>query len=194
MRGLVVNLVSDPDGADAAARLMIEADERMLRLLDHLRAEYKVGATDAECAERGIDCPRAHRAAAYQCVAHLLRDFNYETIHEHRPRDGRNVAYSLNKGGTIMLCLRDDASPGGVVDINTLMFVILHESAHVANYDNWGHGPRFWSVFKFILNEARVCGIYKPVDYARAPIKYCGFALYHNPLFDARIEGLDGTQ
>jgi len=190
--GLVVNLVSDRDHARDAERIMVEADERMIKLLDHLRVEYKVGATDAECA--GALCVRAHRAAAYQCVSHLLRNFNYESVYEHRPTPGRNVAYSLNKGASIMLCLRDDDAPGGIVDINTLMFVILHEAAHIANYDNWGHGPRFWSVFKFVLNEARVCGIYQPVDYARKPVKYCGFGLYHNPLFDTRIEGLDGTQ
>lgn len=89
-----------------------------------------------------------------------------------------------------MLCLRDNENPHNIVDIDTLMFVVLHEAAHVANYDEWGHETRFWRIFKYLLEEAVEVGIIRPIDYIRKPKNYCGFKIDHNPLFDSRIVSL----
>jgi hypothetical protein len=157
----------------------------MITLLEHLRAKYYIGVTDDECA-RECKAMRAH-VNARAAVEHLLRNFNYEAIHENIPSSVGNTAYSLDKGRTIMLCLRDVYPPHNIVDINTLMFVVIHEAAHIANWAEWGHGAHYWSVFKFLLREAVRVGVYKPIDYARNPTSYCSFRLDHNPLFDESI-------
>jgi hypothetical protein len=187
IRGMVVNVISDGKNKDEAIRIMLECNARMIRLLAHLRRKYKIGLTDAECA---AECQQwiAANWRNREIMRHLLRDFNYEAIFEHKPPPGsKSVAYSLDKGGTIMLCLREIESPHKAVDINTLMFVVLHEAAHVANYDEWGHEIHFWRVFKCLLLEAVAIGVYEPEDYAKKPRTYCGFRLDHNPFFDDRI-------
>ncbi|MCK9604026.1 MAG: hypothetical protein M0R66_06695 [Candidatus Omnitrophica bacterium] len=187
VRGMIVNVMSDRADSGAAVAVMRECNGRMVKLLDHLRRKYKIGATDAECEHECALWIERNRETR-EIVRHLLRDFNYEAIYEHRPRAGsQNVAYSIGKGRTIMLCLRD---ANRVVDVGVLMFVVLHEAAHIANYNEWGHGERFWSIFKYLLAEAVAVGVYVPEDYARAPRDYCGFNLNHNPLFDARIEAM----
>jgi hypothetical protein len=191
VRGMVINVLSEGADKDAAIALMMQCNERMLKLLAHLRAKYMVGITDEECAG---ECASiiASRPKTRAIIEHLLRDFNYEAIHEHRPQHGsQSVAYSLDKGETIMLCLRSIDAPYDMIDINTLMFVILHEAAHIANYSEWGHSMRYWQIFKYILQEAVNTGVYTAVDYARQPQNYCGFNLNHSPLFDARIPTLE---
>lgn len=186
VRGMVINISTSYEDKDEAVALMFECNSRMIRLLEHLRAKYYVGAADDEC---GRACQeRAKKYAdARASIEHLLRGFNYEAIHENVPSSVGNTAYSLDKGRTIMLCLRDMRPPHNVVDINTLMFVVIHEAAHIANWNEWGHGAHYWSVFKFLLREAAQIGVYKPIDYSRAPVDYCSFRLDHNPLFDQSI-------
>jgi hypothetical protein len=189
VKGMILNIISDSANREGAIALMTECNSRMLRLFDHLRKKYKIGTTDAECKDKCAEWI-AQNHSKREIVRHLLRDFNYEAIHEHRPQGSRNVAYSLNKGKTIMLCLREIKNPREIVDIDTLMFVVLHEAAHVANYSEWGHETRFWSIFKYILEEAVAVGVYVPTDYSASPKNYCGFNINHNPLYDQRIESI----
>lgn len=185
VRGMIVNVASSYEDKNSAIALMLECNARMMALMRHLRAKYYIGTTDAEC---GRECMAQQNASAQRdSVDHLLRGFNYEEVHENLPSDPSSTAYSLDKGRKIMLCLREVRAPHNMIDINTLMFVILHEAAHIANWEEWGHGANFWSTFKFLLTEAARIGIYAPINYARAPRDYCGFRLDHNPLFDARI-------
>jgi hypothetical protein len=189
VRGMVVNISSDYGDHDDAIALMLECNARMITLLAHLRAKYHIGATDEECGETCAHWNAQHTEAR-ETVAHLLRGYNYEEIHENTPTDPAHTAYSLDKGRVIMLCLRDSRPPHTMIDINTLMFVIIHEAAHIANWAEWGHGTHFWSVFKFLLAEAARIGVYAPIDYARHPRDYCSFRLNHSPLFDARIPSI----
>jgi hypothetical protein len=64
---------------------------------------------------------------------------------------------------------------------------MLHEMAHIGNYNGWGHNKRFWSVFKFLLEEAKESKIYKPINWADYPTKYCGLDVKYNPLFDNTV-------
>ena len=191
IKGMVVNVISDFDNRDDAVRIMIECNSRVVRLLDYLRKKYKIGIPDEECKGKCAKWLKDHHQTR-EIVRHLLRDFNYEEIHEHRPNAGsQSVAYSLDKGKTIMLCLRGIEDPHKIVEIDVLMFVILHEASHIANYDEWGHKTKFWSIFKYLLEESTRIGIYVPIDYSHKPQNYCGFYLNHNPLYDSRIETLD---
>lgn len=192
IRGMVVNILSDTDNKDEAIAIMVECNTRMLRLFEHLRKKFKIGITDSECPAKCQNWVSQHQNER-EVIIHLLRGFNYEKIYEHKA-SVTNVAYSLNKGEHIMLCLRENNAKRRVVDINDLLFVTIHEAAHIANYNEWGHGQRFWAIFKYLLQEAAAIGIYKPIDYSVTPHSYCGFIINHNPLVDPRILVWEGAK
>jgi hypothetical protein len=96
------------------------------------------------------------------------------------------TSYSINKGEKIVLCLRargtGDVSPGKIEDINTLMYVFLHELAHLAT-EEVGHTPPFWDNFRFILDVAEAEGLYSKVDYKQTPTDYCGIKITSSAAF-----------
>jgi hypothetical protein len=47
-----------------------------------------------------------------------------------------------------------------------------------------GHKQEFWQNFKFVLENAKESGIYKPVDYKKSPEQYCGMTITDNPYYD----------
>jgi hypothetical protein len=69
------------------------------------------------------------------------------------------------------------------------MFVVIHELAHIAN-ERWGHSSesQFWEIFKFLLHEAKLCGMHTPVDYSKYPVMYCGLNVNYNPYFDDNVK------
>lgn len=71
-----------------------------------------------------------------------------------------NRAYTLNKK-KIFICLKNDK--GKVFNMNTLMYVALHELAH-AKYigDSRDHNPAYMKIFDNLLERAEKAGIYNP--------------------------------
>lgn len=96
------------------------------------------------------------------------------------------TSYSENKGEKIVLCLRDKTSPPNfpLVDLNTIMFVVLHEMAHLMTEElsSGKHTSEFWSNFRRMLEDSSKIGIYKPVNYSRQPQDYCGMTITDSPL------------
>jgi hypothetical protein len=97
-----------------------------------------------------------------------------------------DTSYSENKGEKIVLCLRDKTSPPTypLVDLNTVMFVVLHEMAHLmtAELSTTSHTPEFWANFRRILQDSERMGIYSPVNYSHSPVSYCGMTITDSPL------------
>ena len=116
-------------------------------------------------------------------VKRLKEGFNPKKIQETLPTS-EYTAYSENKGEKIAFCLdKNKDGKGGLIDSNTLMFVAIHELAHVAS-ESIGHTDEFWRNFKFLLQEAEKINIYVPVDYKKEPKEYCGMDITDNPYFD----------
>ena len=96
------------------------------------------------------------------------------------------TSYSENKGEKIVLCLRDKTAPPSfpLVDLNTVMFVVLHEMAHLMTEElsSGKHTPEFWSNFRRMLEDSAKIGIYSPVNYSRQPQEYCGMMITDSPL------------
>ena len=95
----------------------------------------------------------------------------------------KDTSYSENKGQKIVVCLRDKTkSPKyPVIDKNTVMFVMLHEMAHLMT-ETVGHTQEFWGNFKRILGDAVKLGIYTSVNYAQQPTPYCGMTITDTPI------------
>jgi hypothetical protein len=91
-------------------------------------------------------------------------------------------SYTINKGELMAFCLRHKTKDRKFHNIQTLMFVLIHELAHVMSVSE-GHNAEFMVNFKFILKEAAKSGVYIPVDYSYNPMKYCGVKVTHNPYY-----------
>jgi hypothetical protein len=78
-------------------------------------------------------------------------------------------SYTINKK-KVYLCLKDEN--GEYYEDNMLMFVAIHELAHVL-CDEIGHTDKFQSIFQELLNRASELDIYDP---SVAPVQnYCEY-------------------
>ena len=80
-----------------------------------------------------------------------------------------NSTFTEDKS-VIFMCLRD--AEGKVYPMNTLVYVVLHELAHLLNKKDYGHTEEFNKIFEGLLCKAVSKNIYNPTlkhaDY------YCG--------------------
>ena len=70
-----------------------------------------------------------------------------------------NSSFTEDKS-IIYLCLRDEK--GNLYPVNTLMYVALHEIAHLLNTTDYGHTPAFHRQFDKLLCRAAAKGVYDP--------------------------------
>lgn len=156
-----------------AAASLEQLNARVIRLFEHLQNKYILN--DDRSPER------------YYIVSELLDNYNPDKIFENDPRVSLQTSYTLDKEA-IYVCMRDRERPEQLENMNDLMFVYLHELAHIAYQTGIGHGREFWQMFRFILIESVECGIIKPVNYALHPITYCGLYVDYNPYYDTALD------
>lgn len=82
------------------------------------------------------------------------------------------TSYSVNKGEEIIFCLRSKYN-NKLHDLNLMMYVAIHEFAHVA-CPEIGHTELFKKIFKFFLEIAIIIEIYEYSDYSTDIKEYCG--------------------
>lgn len=88
------------------------------------------------------------------------------------------TSYSINKGEQLVFCIRskDINNFNKHHDINLLMYVAIHEMAHVA-CPEYGHTDLFKKIFKYLIEEAIELGIYKKIDFENNHTEYCGMTI-----------------
>lgn len=77
-----------------------------------------------------------------------------------------DVAYVQNKGERMMFRIRDNMR---FVPISVFTYVLIHEMAHLANGEEWGHGPRFQQLMHLLEVAGFEIGIIKPEKYSSTP-------------------------
>lgn len=152
---LVRNLPDKEDAANAIATIK----KNLIKLTDYLHVHQ----------------------SEHEGVTQLVERFDPNRIVENEGTDKNTTSYSINKGEKIVLCLRFRDKTKQLVPMNTLMFVSLHEMAHIMT-KSIGHTDEFWDNFEYLLRKAIELGIYSPVDYAKTPVKYCGIVINSTPL------------
>lgn len=116
-------------------------------------------------------------------VKRLKEGYNPDRIAETLPTS-EYTAYSENKGEKLAFCLnKKKKGEDQLIDEHTLMFVAIHELAHIAT-KSIGHKTEFWDNFKFLLENAYEAGIHVPKDYKMEPAEYCGMDIHDNPYYD----------
>ena len=108
-------------------------------------------------------------------VKRLKRNYNPDALSEGND-DSSYTSYSVNKGEQIVFCLRSRDGKERLVKTNTLMYVAVHELAHLMTKEV-GHTDTFWANFKRLLTQAVEIGIYEKVDYGKNPVEYCGIQI-----------------
>ena len=152
------HLVRNLPDRKKAANHMAEIKDRLIKIVKYLSEKFP-------------NDPR---------IGRLNNRFDPDAIIETRI-DSPHTSFSVDKGQEIHLCLRDKSDNFNLHDINTLMFVALHELAHVASV-NTGHDQEFKDNFVWILKYATQIGIYQNIDYAANNVKFCGEVITSNPL------------
>lgn len=109
----------------------------------------------------------------------LKDNFNSDYITENIP-GSQYVAYSVNKGEELSLCVREKDTEK-FMDDNIILFVAIHELSHIMTPET-GHTPLFWDNMKYLLEKASSVGIYAPVDYGKNPKTYCGMEINSTPM------------
>lgn len=147
---------------EKAVELMAKIHANLAKLYEHYKSEPALAA----------DPP----------VGRFLARFSPDVFVENDMKS-KDTSYSENKGQKIVVCLRDKTKPPQypLIDENTVMFVMLHEMAHLMT-ETIGHTQEFWSNFKRILGDAVRVGIYQPVNYAHRPTPYCGMVISDSPI------------
>jgi hypothetical protein len=161
-----------PDGHEYDMQNLPNKEEAV-KLMSKIRANL-TKLRDSYSAEPALmnDPPVARFVARYQPDVFLENSMS-----------SADTSYSENKGQRIVVCLRDKTKPPQypLIDMNTIMFVMLHEMAHLMT-ETIGHTSEFWGNFKRILHDAVKVGIYTPVNYAHRPTPYCGMTITDSPL------------
>lgn len=86
------------------------------------------------------------------------------------------VAFSVDKT-SVHVCLRNRR--GEIEDLNSSMFVLIHELAHIATAD-YGHSQEFWANMRFLLELAERQGVYTYDTHDDTT--FCGHPLGTSPL------------
>lgn len=181
------NVLADYNNAQAAAVLLDQTHAKMMTFLAYIKQKYHVNETDEEIS----DCAtHPHDSEARRVVTTLLDNYNPDVFYENRP-GSNGTSYTLNKGAAMYICLRNKIDQNKLVDPDMLMYVMLHEASHIANYKSWGHDTQFWEVFKFVLKNAIEAGAYYPKDYSRGPEDYCGLHVNYSPIFDKTLRDIE---
>jgi len=153
--------VRERNNIQKASNLLAQTTDNLTFLVDNMKARYNNRKN----------------------VQRLVENFNPTTIKETLPTS-EYTAYSENKGEKLAFCLNKKKNNNeNLIDQNTLMFVAIHEIAHIMTL-SVGHTEEFWQNFKFLLENAVELGIYEPIDYKKNPKNYCGMDITDNPYYD----------
>jgi predicted metal-dependent hydrolase len=151
-------LVRNREDKNKAADLLASIKKKLLKLVEL-------------CEKNHSDDKRVHR---------LVDKFKPEKISESLS-SSKHTSYSVNKGEKIVFCIRTKDERQKLIKINTMMFVAIHELAHVMTL-SIGHTDEFWENMRFLLKVAIKNGIYKKQNFQKKPEPYCGTTITDTPL------------
>lgn len=152
-------LVRNLPDKETAAKLLTDIRDNLQKIVDHVK-------TQTDCEEE--DKKR------------LVKNFRPNNISESSPGN-KYTSYSINKGEKIVFCLRSRDGKDTLMDLNTMMFVAIHELAHLMTAEI-GHTPTFWNNMKYLLKKGIEIGVYKKQDFRNNPVTYCGTKITNSPL------------
>lgn len=176
------NVQCDYEAKDVSSDILYFLDSQSHRLADHLVNKY--GQYDTDRARLSKRLKRRYRG----------RTRLVETDPGNKDED---TAFVIDKGWLLSLCIRKnkDKTVTEFHKRNFLTFVLIHELSHIASNVN-NHPRRFWSVFKWLLYEAKNANppIYYYIDFSTDPVNYCGILnVSYTPEWDEDLDVIQGA-
>ena len=141
-----------PDGREAAERLA-NINKKVILLIGSFKEKDREG------------------------ISMLKDNFNPDQLSE-TGLGAKYTSYSVNKWEEIAICVRQPDNT--FIDDNTVMFVVIHELAHVMT-KSVGHTQEFWDNMAYLLERAEELNIYVPKNYKESPVDYCGMEINTTP-------------
>lgn len=180
-------LVRNVADKQQAANNLDEMNTRFLKLIKYCSGEDKfelfkkfvIKNNDIQSPDK-LTAEQAEKLKKFnEDIKRLIKNYNPNSLSENVP-NSVYTSYSENKGQKIVFCLRSKRTDK-LVDLNTMMFVGLHELAHLMTH-SIGHKPEFWENFRIILRISIRIGIYNCVNYNIESKDYCGTKITDSPL------------
>jgi hypothetical protein len=145
-----------------SANILAEINHRINLLINHIDKKYGKGSE-------------------FYINAKMLKSSYHPGVISEAAIDKRYTTFTINKQD-MHICLRTRNQDDKTYDINLLMYVIIHELAHMANftangYPIEGHGKEFKNIFKMLVKDAIEIGVYRYVNYEIEPKEYCGIII-----------------
>jgi len=168
--GRAYNVLEEFDDKEIAADKLAHINELNQTLIQYMLDNNKPGTHPYILGER------------------LKKRYRPDKLIENDPPDKDNTSYTEDKGKLLALCLRhkdahNNANHNSIHDDNIIMFVSIHELAHISSLD-YGHEDEFWDNFKILLENADAGGFYNTQNYQTNPVNYCGLDVTFNPMFE----------
>jgi hypothetical protein len=160
--------VRDMADKQQAANMMATLRRKLMKLCSALEKKY----------------PDKHQ------VKQMVQNFrdDPERFMEATP-ESEYTSSTVNKGESIHMCLRQRDGPDeSLVNENVMMFVALHEFAHICT-ESIGHDAEFWNNFGWLLREAESLNLYTYTDFSAHPVSYCGVHITDSPRYDPNKDG-----
>ena len=163
-----IHLVRNLPDRKRAANIIAELKKKFRKLIDNVSSKYKNDPI--------------HRKGVWR----LKTKFKADNIQESAPHS-KYTSFSVNKGEELHLCIRPKdpkvAEKHTFHKINTLMFVGIHELAHIMSL-TYGHNREFHRNFVFLLKNAVESGVYQKENYRHHKKNFCGIEINNTPLSD----------
>ena len=165
-------LVRNLPDKEEAALLLSKIRHNLSSLVDHVCTESN--KEENKTNDKDVDDERI------KSLARLKSNYKPNNITESSPGN-KYTSYSINKGDKIVFCLRSKDGDNTLVDLNTMMFVAIHELGHLMT-KSIGHTTEFWDNMRFLLYEGIKINIYIKQDFNSLPVDYCGTKITDTPL------------
>lgn len=149
--------VRNTKNAQESADLLAQINKNIIVLIEHLKT---------------IDKPSKN-------VELLIERYSPDSLVENIALT--DTTYTVNKGSQIAVCISSRDANDKLYDINKIMFVMIHELAHVG-CEGYGHGKEFVMFFIYLLRKSVELKIYEYHDYKEDPQEYCGMTISTTPI------------
>ena len=156
---------------------MIEAHDNIHYLVRDLPDKQKAAETLSNIRKQLLILIGKLEKSHPQLHKRLLSRFQHEQLSE-GSLDYKYTTYTVNKGEKMVFCLRDRESEK-LHKFNLLMFVAIHELAHVASISE-GHTDEFKQNFTILLEVAIKNNLYTNERFTENPQTYCGTLINTN--------------
>lgn len=151
--------VRDDNNKDKAVAVLYELRQNIKKLINFIEENSE---NDTEY-------------SIYKENINLIKNKIDNVIIKETPETSSYTSYSVNKGQELYLCIRSKKT-NEIHDINDLLYVAIHEIAHIG-CPEIGHTNLFFKINFYLLKKAVEFNLYKFDDYNNIPREYCGINL-----------------